>query len=324
MRALPSPEASEKAIRAWSKAILGALVGVAGLAVLVRVSHGPSALAAADLRPLPLVVAALCSALVPTATAAAWRRGLSALGEPLTRRRAWSCYGLGSLANSCLPAKLGEPVRIEAFARCVDHPRRRWLVGGISAAIAFCQSTVFAVVVTLGAISGALPYWALLPALGVPALLLTAGTTAVRRRLRGRLESLVVATTFSLSTWARLLAWISASSLARFLLAVAVLDAFSAPHPLTGATVAIASHALGSAVPFAPGGAGVPALTMAVGLTQAGLDPATSAGVALLIHTFETAACVIFGLSGWLVLRVAPDAADARVVARPATASIGS
>jgi uncharacterized membrane protein YbhN (UPF0104 family) len=88
-----------------------------------------------------------------------------------------------------------------------------------------------------------------------------------------------------------------------------------------GATVAIASHALGSAVPFAPGGAGVPALTMAVGLTQAGLDPATSAGAALLIHSFETAACVIFGLSGWLVLRVAPDAA---LVARPATASTGS
>jgi hypothetical protein len=47
--------------------------------------------------------------------------------------------------------------------------------------------------------------------------------------------------------------------------------------------------ALGKSIPFAPGGAGVAAATMAV---------------AVAFHAFETGAGLAFGIGGWLQLKV--------------------
>jgi hypothetical protein len=78
-----------------------------------------------DERPLPLAIAAIWTLLVPHGHAAAWRSVLAALRPKLPYLEAWTCYGTGSLANTMLPAKLGEPVRIELFARRLtgSHPR---------------------------------------------------------------------------------------------------------------------------------------------------------------------------------------------------------
>jgi uncharacterized membrane protein YbhN (UPF0104 family) len=309
MRTFPSPGASDRVVRSSATALAGVVVGVVSLVAATRVAHGPLPVAVGHLgrlSPLPLALAAVSAVLVPSATAAAWRSGLSAVGETLTYRQAWACYGLGSLANTFLPGKLGEAARIEAFARRLDHPRRRWLAGGVSATVAFCQSAVFAVLLTLGAAGGALPAWAVGPAVGLPALLWLGRVVFVRRRAGARVECLRAATTLSLSAWARLLAWIAAGTFARLLLAAAILNALSAPRPLTGAVVAIVAQALGRAVPFAPGGAGVPAAVMAIGLSRAGIDGATAAAAALSFHAFETGAAIVFGGSGWLVARLVP------------------
>src|SRR5262245_34503268 len=82
---------------------------------------------------------------------AAGRSVLASCNQPLTYRDAWCCYGLGSLANTFLPGRLGEGIRIELFSRRVCHERQRWLACGVSAAVGLGQSLVLGFVLSLGA-----------------------------------------------------------------------------------------------------------------------------------------------------------------------------
>jgi uncharacterized membrane protein YbhN (UPF0104 family) len=111
-------------------------------------------------RRLPLLMAAACAVAVPAATAAAWRTVLGRRGEALSFREAWGCYGTGCLANTVLPARLGEAVRIGSFARRSGGSDRRLRAVGAAAAIGLGQSLVFGLVITVGAASGVLPAWA--------------------------------------------------------------------------------------------------------------------------------------------------------------------
>jgi uncharacterized membrane protein YbhN (UPF0104 family) len=104
--------------------------------------------------------------------------------------------------------------------------------------------------------------------------------------------------------WGRALAWVATAALARLLLAVAVLAALGVPDVLPLAIVAVAGAAAGNSLPFAPGGAGVAAATMSLALGQAGLHTSTALAVAVTFHAFETAAGLLFGASGWLLLRL--------------------
>ena len=300
----------------------GSFLFVAVLVLSVRAARGPLDAASAELahqRPLPLVVGGVCALVVPAATAAAWRSILTSCGEELAFREAWGCYGLGCLANAVLPAKLGEALRVESFARRSRHGRRRWFVSGVSATVALGQSVVFAGVVTLGAVGGALPIWAAASAVALPVVAGIAAAIAVRAREDGRLSCLATAASLSPAAWARAVGWIAASSVARLLTAAAVLAALSTPHPIAGAFVTIGARALGGAVPFAPGG-GVGAAAVAIGLTRTGLDPGTALAAAVSFHALETVASLLFGSTGWLLLRLGPRTAGSRGAALPAPA----
>jgi uncharacterized membrane protein YbhN (UPF0104 family) len=261
-----------------------------------------------------LLLGCACSVLVPAATSAAWRSVLDSCGEQLTFREAWGCYGVGCLANTVLPGRMGEAVRVASFARRSSHRRSRWLACGVSATIGLGQSVVFAAVLTAGAVSGLFPVWAAALSLALPAGGVLAGALAVRRRGDGRIASLATAATLAPKAWARALGWVAVSGAGRLLTAVAVLQALSVPHPVAGAFVAIGARAVGGAVPFAPGGAGVGAAAMAIGLSRTGVDTGTALAVAVSFHTLETAASVLFGATGWLLLRL-----NRRVAERPLT-----
>jgi uncharacterized membrane protein YbhN (UPF0104 family) len=210
---------------------------------------------------------------------------------------------MGCLANTVLPARLGEAVRIESFARRSAGSDRRLCAVGAAAAIGLGQSLVFGVVIALGAAGGFLPAWAA----ATLALPVAATLVALRWRRSGRLARVGIAR----AAWLRSLGWIGASSVARLGTAAAVLAALSAHGPVGLAFVAIGARALGGAVPFVPGGA-VGAAAMAMGLDRAGLDPAAAAAAALSFHAIETAASLLFGGAGWLQLRSRP------VLVRPA------
>jgi uncharacterized membrane protein YbhN (UPF0104 family) len=286
-------------------AVLGALLAAAAVVAREPLSSAWHELAGG--RRLPLVVAAGCAPLVPALTAAAWRSVLASCGAPVDVRQAWWCYGAGSLANTFLPGRMGDALRIELFSHRLRHPRRRWLACGVATSVGAAQSVVLGLVLGAGSVAGALPLWAAAPSLALPAVMLAGGRLALLRHPNGRVACLATASRLSPASWARLLAWIWASAMARLLVIASVLDALGVPHPVETAVIASCGLALGNSVPLAPGGAGVAAAAMAVALGQTGLHASTAVAAAFAFHAFETGAGLAFGVSGWLALKLIPS-----------------
>jgi uncharacterized membrane protein YbhN (UPF0104 family) len=307
---LPRTPSLREAFAPKLRSILHTLAGIATVGSVVAAllaARAPLAATWPELaggRRLPLALAAACAPLVPFLTAAAWRSVLASCGVPLDARRAWACYGAGSLANTILPARAGDALRIELFSRRLDHARRRWLACGVATSIGLAQSVVLGLVLGLGSIAGALPLWAAAPTLALPAVMLAGGRLASLRRPHGRVACLATPSRLSIGAWSRLLAWVSASALARLLVITSILDALAVAHPLTAAVVATGGLALGNSIPFAPGGAGVAAATMAVALGRTRLPASTAVAAAVAFHAFETGAGLAFGIGGWLQLKV--------------------
>src|SRR5262249_52527325 len=164
------------------RTLAGAAVVVGGAGAAVVVARGQLAAALhelGDARRLPLVLAGVCAPLVPALTAAAWRSVLASSGVPLGVCQSWGLYGAGSLANTFLPGRMGDAIRIELFSRRLCHEQRRWLACGVATSVGLAQSVVLGVVLALGSLAGALPLWTAAPALAVPALMLAGGRVAL-------------------------------------------------------------------------------------------------------------------------------------------------
>jgi uncharacterized membrane protein YbhN (UPF0104 family) len=289
--------------------VAGALFVGGSLVVAVLVVRGQLATAAGELagqRLLPLLLAAACALLVPATTAAAWRSVLASCGVALRATDAWGCYGLGCLANTFLPGRAGDALRVELFSRRLDHERRRWLACGVSTTVGLAQSAVLGAVLVAGAVAGALPVWLAVPAVALPAALWGGGRLALRLHPEGRVACLATSATLTTGAWVRLSAWIGAGALARLLVLASVLDALSAPHPVAAAVVAVCGLTVGGAVPLAPGAAGLAAATMTVALGHAGIDTSTALAAAVSFHAFETGSGLLFAASGWVALRLTP------------------
>lgn len=277
-------------------------VGIA-TALTMRTQLGGISEQVANLRGFPLLIAAVVAPLAPATTAAAWHSVLASRGLAVRRRDVWGCYGIGSVANTFVPGRAGDALRIELVARRLEHPQRRWLACGISASVGLAQSAVLGGVLAAGAFAGALPLWATVPALAVPLTAWGAGRLALRRGPRSRVACLAAPSTLSASAWGRLLCWIGASAVARIVAVAAVLAALAVPHPLPTAIVAICGLAAGHLLPFAPGFAGMAAATMTVALGRSGVPASTALAAAVSFHALETAAGLLFALGGWLAMR---------------------
>jgi uncharacterized membrane protein YbhN (UPF0104 family) len=273
-------------------------VAIVPVFAAVAAARGPLRELSSELRaerPLPLLIAAACMVVVPFATAAGWRSALAAGGESLTFAGSCASYGVGSLANAVLPARLGEAARIASFARRLDHPRPRLTACGVSAAVALAQSAALGLVLSIGAAAGVIPLWGLAPPLVVVAGACAVRAYAARARGAGRLASWISGAALRPLAWARLSGWILATALARLAATAAVLASLGVDRPLEGALVAVGARALGNAVPLAPGGAGLPAATMALGLTRYGVGADAAAAAALSFHALETCVGLLFG-----------------------------
>jgi uncharacterized membrane protein YbhN (UPF0104 family) len=273
------------------------------VAVGFRGPFGEAASRVGDEQPAPLLLAAVCAFTVPFATTAAWRSALASRGARLGFGESWSCYGLGSLANTALPARLGEAARIEAFARRLPDGRRRVAACCASALVGLTQSAALALIIAVGAIAGPLPVWAAAPFVALVAATLCAHAMVSRGRRGGKVARAVAAVAISPVGWARVAAWIALSALARLAAVAAVLASLQVHHPLDAAVVAVGAQALGNLLPLAPGGAGVPAAAMALGLGRFGIGGETAAAAALCFHALETCAGIVFGLCGLALAR---------------------
>jgi uncharacterized membrane protein YbhN (UPF0104 family) len=255
-----------------------------------------------DLHPLPLTLAGAALLVTLAASAGAWRCALRSAGAELGFREAWGCYGLGSLANAVLPARLGEAVRIGLFAGRLPHADRRWLSGGACLAVAGARAVVYTLTCAGAAAGGLLPVWTLAGPL-VAAVALAACLGVARTRARGRTAGLGLAAALSPGAGATLLGWAAVSALTRLAAAVGVLAALDVARPFAAALVGLAALAVGSTVPLAPGGAGVAGVGMALALEQLGVAPSSAVAAAVAFHVLETLASLSFGSTGWVALR---------------------
>jgi glycosyltransferase 2 family protein len=254
-------------------------------------------------RPVPIVLAAVCVLLVPHAHTAAWRRVLSALGHRLAHLDAWPCYGAGCLVNTLLPAKLGEPVRIELFARRIASSSPRLQACAASAGVGLGQAGAMLALLAVGAIAGLLPLWAAAPAVGLPLLAATVRLAGLRCASYARARRLAQAASLAATAWRGLVGWIGVAACLRVAAVAGVLDAASAPHPLANAVIALSAGALGGALPIAPGGVGLPAAAMAVALAHHGLGEGAAIAAAVTFHVLETAASLVFAATGYVLAK---------------------
>lgn len=297
------------------------------MALAIVLAHGPATAAAArlhSLRPVPLALAAAALLLTLVASAEAWRRALAATGARIRFREAWGCYGAGSLANTFLPAKLGEGVRIGMFASRLSRLDRRWVSGGASLAVGAARAAVYALTCAAAAAGGILPGWALAAPVVVAAG--TAVLVATLRGLpRGRLAGFGLVGTMSCADGAALVGWVALSAAARLAGGALVLTALDVPRPVASALVGLTALAVASAVPIAPGGVGVAGAGMALALTHTGVPSSSAIAAALAFHGLETLVGLAFGSSGWIALRSAgPGPGRVRVPAAAGYLGTGS
>src|SRR5919198_82247 len=73
--------------------------------------------------------ALLCNAWV-------WRSAIQLCGGRIDRVRSVACYGVGSLVNTALPARVGDAARIALFSRSFGRARDRyWTTGSVFRAL---------------------------------------------------------------------------------------------------------------------------------------------------------------------------------------------
>jgi uncharacterized membrane protein YbhN (UPF0104 family) len=113
------------------------------------------ALAGADPRWLSLSTLGFLLSLA--ATARAWQLVFRALGSGVGGIEACARYGAGSLANTFLPARLGDGARLALFARTLPRsPGRTLSSAGALAAIGVSRGLAHALVILVGAALGAI------------------------------------------------------------------------------------------------------------------------------------------------------------------------
>jgi uncharacterized membrane protein YbhN (UPF0104 family) len=308
-----------------------ALVLAALAAVLVPHSLAPKLQQAlADLPsadPLPLwggcglfVVSLLCSA-------GAWRSTTSACGGRIGRSRAAASYGVGSLVNSLLPARLGDGVRVALFSRALPNDGRVWTAGGVFAAMGVARASVLLGLVVAAVAMGALPAWPI-AALGgllavAAAMAIATRRTAARSRISHVLDAFR-ALARSPRTCAILAGWAAASLAARVGAAAAIAAAMDVRSPLVAALVIVPALELAGLIPLTPGNVGITSGTVAVALHEAGVGLTQALALGIALHAVELAAGLGFGAASALFLagdrspqarRVATALAAAGVVA---------
>lgn len=244
------------------------------------------------------VVSLLCSA-------AAWRVGIRECGGRIGWCRTAASYGAGSLANSLLPARVGDAVRIGLFARAFDRPNAGWTSGGLFLLLGAARALALVALVAAAALAGAVPFWPILLLGGLVLLAVAVALAARRRQARSRLAHLLDAfRAFGSSPQAslRVCAWALASIATRLGAVTAIAAALGIRAPLLAALVVVPAIELAGLLPVTPGNLGVTSAAIAVALQARGIGLAAALSIGIAMHAAEMAAGLGFGTAATLYL----------------------
>ena len=220
-------------------------------------------------------------------------------------------YGVGSLVNSVAPARLGDVVRVALFSRTLPGDDRVLRTGGAFAAIGAARALVLAAMLIVGFSLGALPLWPVAALVGLGSLAVALAFLTRRRTPHSHVAHLLDAfRAFGREPLrgARIVGWVAVATLSRLAAAAAIAAALGVHSPVVAALLIVPVIDLAGTMPLTPGNIGVTsgAVAMALQAHGVGLTDALGAGIAL--HAVETAAGLVFGLTGALLLARFPTA----------------
>jgi uncharacterized membrane protein YbhN (UPF0104 family) len=258
-----------------------------------------------DADPLWLVVVGTLLACSLSGSALAWRASLRACGTCCSPVDAVARYGIGSLANAVLPAKLGGVIRIGLFSRLVAREGAVWTTGGAAAVVGIARSLWLAGLVAAASTTGVLPTWPAFALVGAACVGICVALVARRTRWHARAAhvldafravarrpraALVVVLCVGVAVGARVAA------------ACTLALAFGVERPLAAGLLVIAAIELAAVLPISPGSAGTAAAAVAFALAAHGVGGKLAFSAGLAFAAVETSTSVVIGTLGALFL----------------------
>ena len=234
-----------------------------------------------------LVLAAGCFAAGLAFSAGGW---CALLPPGLRIVDACARFGCGSLANTFLPARAGDVVRVTLLGRVV--PGGALTVAGAAAAFDVAR---WLTIIPLGATAArsALPPESLV----VPLVALTLAIVLARRRSQ-RASAIAYAAAAGLA---------GAEIAAKIAGAALIAGALGVPQPLAAALLVVPALELAGTLPLTPANIGVAEGAAALAFHAHGLPMGRALAAGLALHAVETATSVAFGaLGAGLLLRRSP------------------
>lgn len=311
--------------RAGVRGIAAAAILLVALAAAVAtpqllgstVAHAFHALGRADPRWLWLAGGGFAVTLV--GAAGSWRCVIRLCGGRTSLTDACARFGAGSLANTFVPARAGDAVRIALFSRLLPGERKLLTTGGAFAALGAARAIVVGALVVAGGLVGAIPLWPLLAAAGLVA---AAALVAVRAR-RSTLHLLEAFRALGEHPAAafRLIGWLVLSTLGRLAAATAIGAALGIHQPLAAALVILPALDVAGLLPLTPGNVGITSGAVALAFQEHGVSFTQGLAAGIAFHAVETAVGVMFGIASLVWLAPYPSAAARRLALAAGAAS---
>jgi uncharacterized membrane protein YbhN (UPF0104 family) len=284
-----------------------ALIAAAGLVALgvgayfTRHTLGDAVDALTRADPNWLFIAGLAFVAATVAAAGTWWIALALAGGETTLIDSCARYGAGSFVNTFVPARAGDAVRVALFSKLVRHDKRVRSTVGSFAAIGAARAVVLIALVTAGAIAGAMPLWPLAALAGLVALAVGAAAFA-HRHTEGHFLDAFRALFDDRRAAVKLIAWMTASTVARYLAAACVCAAIGIHSAFAAAIIILPALDLAGLFPITPGNVGVTSGAIAVALRAHHVPFHAGLAAGIAFHAVETAVGLLFGIAGltWL------------------------
>lgn len=258
-----------------------------------------------EARPIWLWLAAFSFVGSLAGSAFAWRSALAAVGGRIGFLDAGARYGVGSLVNSVAPARLGDAVRFALFSRTLPGEDKVMRTGGVFAAIGAARALVLAVLLVVGFSLGALPLWPVAALAGLGGIAVALAFATRRRTPHSHVGHLLDAfRAFGREPLrgARIVAWIAFATVCRLGAAAAIAAALGVRTPVLAALLIVPALDLAGTLPLTPGNIGITSGAVAMALQAHGVGLTQALGAGIAFHAVETAAGLVFGLTGALLL----------------------
>jgi hypothetical protein len=245
---------------------------------------------------LELVLAGTCFAAAIACCAAGWR---TMLANPLGLRGAVARYGVGSLANTLLPGRAGDAVRLGLFGRI--SPGGAIAVVGAAAAVGAFRWLALVPLGIAGVMRSTLP--PLAPVIAATALLPPAVVWIFARRgSRRACIALAPLRHACPLTYVTVLGWVCGTLAARIAGVAVTAAALGVRHPLAAALLVVPALELAGVLPLLPANAGMAGGAAAIAFHEQGVPMEAAIAAGLVVHAVETGTALVVGTASALVL----------------------